>query len=903
VLEGRAAELERELPFGLVVDAFDDYLESLDPRTFDRLAADGLGELATVFPAMRGLRSSSEPPSTVAERFRAHRAVRELIERLAAKQPFVLTLDDLQWSDGASAELVGHLLRRPPEAAVLVAATLRTGRADPLLVGAIEAAERDGELAQVGLGPLDRSSAALLVDGDGDRFYDASGGNPFYLLALARSGAETAPAEPKSWEPRDVPPAVAAAIAAELQGLPDAARGLAQAAAVAGDPFELDLAVAAADIPEPEALDALDELIARDVMRAGGVPRTFQFRHPLVRSAVYASCSPGARIVLHERTAQALAARGAPATARAHHVEQCARHGDAAAVAVLREAGLSAAARAPASAARWFQAALRILPGSAPAAERADLLMAFAGAQAATGKLEDSRAALLEAIGLASEGGPLPRVRLISACAAVEQLLGHHEQADARLVSALDELEDRDSADGASFMIDLANAAFYRIDFERMCKWARHALDVARPLEDPPLTAAAAGTLAFAESCAGPVAGAQAHRAEAAALVDAMPDSQLAARLDAVAYLAAAEFYLDRYEESAAHCERGLAVARATSQGELFPALTQALGNVMFCTGRLAEAAELLDGAVDAARLVDHPVALAWSLLNRAYTSVLAGESEEALRAGEEAWTLTSGMDGSVVAVWAGAVYAMALFDTGEPARAVEMLVGSGGGAEAPLIAGAWRANWLEVQTRCWLALGRHDEAKRAAERSEARANEFGLRVAQAAAHRAAAAVALDAGDADSAAQRALVSAALAEEAGARIDAALSRTLAGRALAQAGDEDRAAAELERAAAALGACGALRHRDRAEHELRALGRTVHRRTRRGAADGEGIESLTGRELEIVRLVVDRRTNPEIAAELFLSVKTVETHLRNVFRKLGASSRVEVARAVERADRTP
>ena len=60
-------------------------------------------------------------------------------------------------------------------------------------------------------------------------------------------------------------------------------------------------------------------------------------------------------------------------------------------------------------------------------------------------------------------------------------------------------------------------------------------------------------------------------------------------------------------------------------------------------------------------------------------------------------------------------------------------------------------------------------------------------------------------------------------------------------------------------------------------------------------------MTERELELARLVVDRKTNPEIAAELFLSKKTVETHMRNIFRKLGVSSRVELARAVERADR--
>jgi DNA-binding NarL/FixJ family response regulator len=181
-------------------------------------------------------------------------------------------------------------------------------------------------------------------------------------------------------------------------------------------------------------------------------------------------------------------------------------------------------------------------------------------------------------------------------------------------------------------------------------------------------------------------------------------------------------------------------------------------------------------------------------------------------------------------------------------------------------------------------------------------ARAFGLPLAISAAHRAAGAVALERGDAATAAERALASAAGAEEMGARIHAAHSRVLAGRALAASGDEDGAVAELERAAAEFDACGAPRYRDAAEHELRKLGRAVHRRTQRGRGDGRGIEALTGRELEVARLVVDRRTNPEIAAELFLSIKTVETHMRNIFRKLGVSSRVEVARVLERTRAT-
>jgi DNA-binding NarL/FixJ family response regulator len=173
--------------------------------------------------------------------------------------------------------------------------------------------------------------------------------------------------------------------------------------------------------------------------------------------------------------------------------------------------------------------------------------------------------------------------------------------------------------------------------------------------------------------------------------------------------------------------------------------------------------------------------------------------------------------------------------------------------------------------------------------------------MADAMADRAGAAVALHGGDLDAAAERALASALAADQIGAPIEAALSRTLAARALAQARQPERAVSELQRAAAELHADGALRYRAAAERELRRLGHHVHRRTQAGKPEGVGIETLTERERQVARLVVDRKTNPEIAAELFLSPKTVETHIRNMFRKLDVASRVEIARAIERADR--
>jgi len=204
----------------------------------------------------------------------------------------------------------------------------------------------------------------------------------------------------------------------------------------------------------------------------------------------------------------------------------------------------------------------------------------------------------------------------------------------------------------------------------------------------------------------------------------------------------------------------------------------------------------------------------------------------------------------------------------------------------------------LELLTRCWLALDRPGEAGRAAALAEVMAVAVQLPLSGTWAGRAAAAVALHASDPALAAERALASADAADAAGAPIEAALSRTIAGRALAETGEKERAVAELQRAAAALDACGAWRYRQGAERELGKLGHRPHRRTRPGKASGAGIESLTGRELQVAWLVVDRKTNPQIAAELFLSQKTVETHLRNIFHKMGVTTRVALARAVER-----
>jgi ATP/maltotriose-dependent transcriptional regulator MalT len=899
VLSGSASELEQELPFSVFVDALDEYLQGLVPEALAGLDDDVRTELADVFPALSRLRGGRQSVLQ-AERFRSHRAVRKLLERLASSKPLVLILDDVHWGDPASIELLGTLLRRPPDAAVLIALAVRPRQLPERLAAALDRAHHASRLTRIDLGALTSDQARELLGETVDAsaasvLYEESGGNPFYLEQLARS------LERAGGRAVGVPSTVAASLSEELALLSAPARRVLEGAAVAGDPFEPELAAAAADTSETATMEAVDELLARDLVRETDVPRRFRFRHPLVRRAVYDGTPGGWRLGAHERCAEVLAARGASAAARAHHVERSAREGDAAAIAVLREAAEEATRLAPASAARWFGDALRLLPRTAPVGERIELLVARAGALTATGRYSDSHADLVGALEMAPADDHALRARLARACAGVESLLGRQEDAGMRLVKALDELPDDNSPEAVALMTELAVNQLFRTRFAEMHETAERAVGAARRLGDRSLTAAALSRLALAASMMGTPDLAEAHRSEAEAIVDSLPDDELAHNLDAGARLAGVELYLDRYVEADTHATRTLALARATGQGEHLLVLVQILGGVWRQRGMLAEAGELLDGGIEAARVLGNTHALVWSLAGRSSAALRMGDLERALAAAEESVDLGREDGGSFHSSEAAAGLASVLLETGEPERAVDLLLGSAGGEELVLIAGSPRAGYLEVLARCWLELGREPEARLAAEAAQRWAAAVQLPMAAAWADRAAAAVSLYEGDTERAAELARASAARADEVGAPVEAAFSRLLAGRALAEAGDGDGAATELELAARAFEGCGALRYRDAAEQELGKLGHRKHRRTRPGKRGARGIDSLTGRELQVARLVVDRKTNPEIATELFLSKKTVETHLRNIFRKLGVSSRVDLARAVELADR--
>src|SRR6185295_6125566 len=535
--------------------------------------------------------------------------------------------------------------------------------------------------------------------------YDESGGNPFYLEQLARSlgrhGGAGAPDVPLSGI--EVPSAVAASLSEELGLLSDDARRVLEGASVAGDPFEPELAAAAAATSEPAAMDAIDELLLRDLVRNTEVPRRFRFRHPLIRRAVYEATPGGWRLGAHERCADLLAARGATAAARAHHVERSAREGDLAAVAVLREAGEGAARLAPESAANWFADALRLLPATAPSGERIELLLARSAAQTAIGQFADSHSVLLDAVAIAPDDATVAR-----RCAAVESLLGRHEQAGTRLASAIERLPDQGSQEAVALMNELAVNLVWRAKYEEMHACAERAVGAARRLGDLPLTAAALALLTLAESMMGAADRAEACRLEATALVDSLSDEDLARHLESATRLAGTELCAGWYADGDRHATRALAVARASGQGgELFLVLVLTLGGLWRMRGKLAQAGELLDGGIEAARLLGNTHALVWSLGSRSAAALHAGDVALALAAAQEAVDLTADLDEGFHSAEAAVDLARALLETGEPQRAVDLLVGSAGGEELVLIAGGPRAHYLESLTLCWLALDR----------------------------------------------------------------------------------------------------------------------------------------------------------------------------------------------------
>ena len=401
VLDGRAQHGGERVPFYALVDALDDYLAGLDLR---ELEADR-DVLASIFPSLR--RPGMENAGPAGERYRLFRAVRVLLGSLASPA-LVLLLDDMQWADEDTAELVAQLLRQPPRGPVLLALAYRWRQAPARLRAAVATARGDDPPACLRLGPLSEAEAELMLGGRGSRswrraIYRASGGNPFYLDALARQARGQGPAddgEPGRTAGGELPPAVASALIAELLALSPAGQLAARSAAVIGDPFCVNSVGQVSGLEADRAAAAIGELAAADLIRPIEPTRLFAFRHAIVRCAVYESANPAWRVGAHGQAAAALRHCGAPLTEQAYHIERAAEFGDLGAVGLLAEAAGTVQAQAPGTAAQWLEAALRLLPeGAGTEEQRTALLLQLAFALGAAGHPRESRDTLHAVLG------------------------------------------------------------------------------------------------------------------------------------------------------------------------------------------------------------------------------------------------------------------------------------------------------------------------------------------------------------------------------------------------------------------------------------------------------------------------------------------------------------------------
>jgi DNA-binding NarL/FixJ family response regulator len=852
VASGAPRPAHRGAPFGPLIDALDEHLPA-SPADRDWLGLD--------LPEPGSASGGFE----LADRYRIYRSVRNLLERLAAPA-LVLVLDDLHAADEETVELLSQLLRRPSAAPVLLALGYRHRQASIRLRMAVTAEHRV-PLERLDLGPLSERDAETILGRRGTRefrhaVYEQSRGNPMHLAAQAGMPGRCSPIGVD--RVIDVlPPSIEAALLAELEVLTPVARAVAAAAAIAAETFDIGFLAEVAEMDSAHVQSAVDELAERDLVRPVGGTRCFSFRDPLVAHAASTNAAPAWRLDAHGRAAGCLRRRGAPLVAQAHHIEHAAVPGDRAAVAALTEAARTIATDAPAIAARWLKAALRLLPDTDDTddtANRAALLYNLGIALGRGGDPRAGREILHEALRLVPVDRSGLRARIVLSLAPMEWLLCRRVEARALLASRLD-------TRSPALTLDLARCNV--LD-------GLPALDVTLPDDgDRPLRAAALITLALQRAAAG----SHTDPSDAGALLDATIDGELLARLDLVDWIARGEFLLDRPRDALRHVDRALALARTHGHVTVLAQLLVTRALVLRALGRLVEAASCAEDAADLAALTGSDEQLQAARAAQCWTATPLGNLTLALATGAlrpntaSRWT-------RLLAIQA---LAEARLGTGDHEGALA-LVETVGGPELPGVDLFARTAWYELLTRIELAGGRPDDAAAWADRATATAATSTLAGVEGFALLAQAAVAV--------ADRPETAAALARHArtalrsaGLILDAVRARLVVGVALA---DAD----ELKAAEAALVALGATHFARQAAAERRRV-------TRSGRQPGDGLlASLTRRENQIAALVTEGLTNRKIAQRLSVAEKTVEMHLSNTFAKLGVASRTALAGTVIR-----
>jgi ATP/maltotriose-dependent transcriptional regulator MalT len=571
--------------------------------------------------------------------------------------------------------------------------------------------------------------------------------------------------------------------------------------------------------------------------------------------------------------------------------------GDETAIELLVGAARDAAPRAPATAGRWLLAAVDLLPLDSEAEIRAGLLAEAAGALTSAGAYEDSLLSLQEAISLAPPEKIEARAELIATLAYARRRSGRPFDSRAALEQALGSLREGDSTAAASVQLELALDRLWHEEFDAMLGLTECLVSMGRERGDLSLVSLAGSLSSLANSSEGRIADAAAELADAQAAYEAMADDELAKRIYASFYVSLAAVRLERADDALAHLNRGLDVARMTGQAATVIPWPAIAALSLVSKGRIGEAVAVARTAIDAGGLSRNDWRTVWAMEADALAAYWAGDTDRAIASSGEMVRRSQSshrfLSGTARIQLGGALYAAGDHE----AAAAEL---------APLdVEGLWRlldrnaAHGWDLLVRVRIALRDLDSAEAAVERALERAEAAGLSCQLATAGCCEASVMLARGDTGGASRQAREACETARAGGNPALRARARAVLGAALAADGRRDQASKELAGAERALAECGAVREADAAARELRRLGGRVRRARPQRAS---GLATLTPRENEIASHVAMGESNREIASALFLSEKTVESHLVRAYAKLGVHSRSALTALIVRGERS-
>jgi DNA-binding CsgD family transcriptional regulator len=829
-----------------------------------------------------------EPLSGRALFERAHRFHAALSWAERAGRPLLLALDDLHWADADSLALLSFLCRRARRLPVAILGTMRPW---PTCAHDLAAALTHDGLAKLQrLAPLSEAAAAtLLAAGNAHRVEPARAarawrlcaGNPLLLTRLAEAirHGQAVPEQVELTLPL-----------ARFAGVPEVVFRYAQVASVLGPRFRPDVAAEIAALDEGELQLALEALHRGGLVEpvAGGTPPPVSdpdrvgFVQPLFRQALHDDLPPAERSRLHRLAFRVALRRGTDPAEVAVHAMAGRMHGDQEAIEALDQAGQAAArAGVVAAATTHFRVAVEL------AGETAGPALLIRLGEIELGAGNPSPAATLFRRLLSRDDLDVGiRVDVLRKLGAAQVANHEHAQGEARLLEAAS-LAERAGDRARVVQALLDHAQSWMPPPRRVLPSAQRAYKLATGL-DQGLRVQATIHRAFLLLLSGDPSGVdEAHAA--AAFVEQHPEKDPGWRMSILGTYHRIANFIERFDV----CERmhrlAVAAAERTGAAGLLSAASIIHCDTLLRLGRLEEALALGQQAPDAPELVA-PFRAPTVGIALAVVLQFMGRSNES-----EAWSQRAHQRlvtrQSPQAFWLWHLRGLRWLDQGHAEQAsdtyrhLEELV-RGFGLEEPCA-----VPWSRDAIRAHVAAGRVEDACRVLNRVERDTARLPCRWPRIVAHTAHATLAERAGDVPTA--EAHFQRALEFHGQVQLPLERARTLIDYgAFLRRGARQPAAARRPLAEALVLAerAGAVRLAVEAQGELRLAG---GRRRRPGEP-----ATLTPREARVAELAANRRTNLEIARQLVISTKTVETHLRHVFGKLAVTSRRDLPAALER-----